>query len=299
MPGHGPRRRVRTPRRTLGGEELTDIARSRRRQAEPRELTDLHTHVIPGVDDGAPDLESALAALRALLADGVTAVAATPHLNASDLNGTRRARADAGWHRLVEGAKASLPGLELYRGYEIQLDVPELDLSDAGLRLAGSRFVLVEFQAFTVPEESVDALARIGEGSYVPIVAHPERYWGYDRRYSVIPEWRAAGVLLQVNSGSLLGEYGEHVRMVAHRFLREGWVDVLASDNHARPNRSPSLRPAWDYLVRRGLEREARLLLATNPQRILGNEMPVTVGPVEAAGRLFKRVARALRGSRS
>ncbi|UCC49543.1 MAG: hypothetical protein JSV41_05080 [Gemmatimonadota bacterium] len=250
------------------------------------------------MDDGAPDLESALAALRTLLADGVRAVAATPHLNASDLNGTRRARAEAGWQRLVEVAKASLPGLELYRGYEIQLDVPEFDLSDAGLRLAGSRFVLVEFQAFTVPERSADALARIGEGSYVPIIAHPERYWGYDRSHSVVPEWRAAGALLQVNSGSLLGEYGEHIRMVAQRFLSEGWIDVLASDNHARPNRSPSLRPAWDYLVRRGLAREAGLLLETNPQRILGDEMPVTVGPVEAAGGVFKRVARALRGGR-
>ena len=282
----------------MGGEELTDIARFGRRQTKPPELTDLHTHVIPGVDDGAPDLESALAALGALLSDGVTTVAATPHLNASDLNGARRARADAGWRQLVGAAEAGLPGLELYRGYEIQLDVPELDLNDAGLRLAGSRFVLVEFQAFTVPERSADALARIGEQGYVPIVAHPERYWGYDRRYSVVPEWRAAGALLQVNGGSLLGEYGEHVRAVTHCFLSQGWVDILASDNHARPSRSPSLRSVWNVLVRRGLEQEARLLLATNPERILRDEMPQTLGPVRPAGGLFTRVARALRGGR-
>lgn len=250
------------------------------------------------MDDGAPDLESALVALRTLLSDGVTAVAATPHLNASDLNGARRARAEAGWRELVVAAESGLPGLELYRGYEIQLDVPEPDLSDAGLRLAGSRFVLVEFPAFTVPERSADALARIGEQGYVPIVAHPERYWGYDRRYSVVPEWRAAGALLQVNGGSLLGEYGEHVRAVTHLFLSKGWVDILASDNHARPNRSPSLRPVWDVLVRRGLDKEARLLLATNPKCILRDEMPQTLGPLEPAGGLFARVARALRGGR-
>jgi protein-tyrosine phosphatase len=164
--------------------------------------------------------------------------------------------------------------------------------------LAGSRYALVEFCAFTVPERSAEALARIAAGAYVPIIVHPERYWGYDRGYGVVADWRAAGALVQLNSGSLLGEYGESVRSVAHRFLAAGWVDVIASDNHARPERSPSLRAAWDYLVDRGLEEQARLLLATNPQRVLRDEPTFNVGRVEGAGGFFVRLGRRLRGGR-
>ncbi len=141
-------------------------------------------------------------------------------------------------------------------------------------------------------------MARIADDKYVPIVVHPERYWGYDRGYGVVADWRAAGALVQLNSGSLLGEYGENVRLVAHRFLAEGWVDVIASDNHARPERSPSLRSVWDYLVARGLEEQARLLLATNPQRILQDEPTLNVGRVDRKGGFMARLARRLRGGR-
>ncbi|MGD2153235.1 MAG: hypothetical protein PVG79_08180 [Gemmatimonadales bacterium] len=256
----------------------------------------MHTHLIPGVDDGAPDLESALQVLQAFFDDGVRSVAATPHLNASNLNGSRRALADETWPGLARAARDRFPGVTLYRGYEIQLDVPELDLGDPGLRLAGSRYALVEFYAFTVPEGSTEALARIADDKYVPIIVHPERYWGYDRGYGVVADWRAAGALVQLNSGSLLGEYGENVRLVAHQFLAEGRVDLIASDNHARPERSPSLRAAWDYLVAEGLEEQARLLLATNPQRILRDEPTLNVGRLERTGGFFARVGRRLKG---
>lgn len=149
-----------------------------------------------------------------------------------------------------------------------------------------------------MPEHSAEALARIADGRYVPIVVHPERYWGYDRGYGVVAEWRAAGALVQLNSGSLLGEYGESVRLVAHRFLSEGWVDLIASDNHARPERNPSLRPVWDYLVASGFEEQARLLLATNPHRILRDEPTLNVGRMARRRGLFARLGRRLGGGR-
>jgi protein-tyrosine phosphatase len=100
---------------------------------------------------------------------------------------------------------------------------------------------------------------------------------------------------LQLNAGSLLGEYGESVRSIARRFLREGWIDVIASDNHARPRRSISIRAAWDYLVDRGLASEAALLLSTNPLRILKDEKPFEVGPAEFRSGWLSRLARVLK----
>ncbi|NIR44851.1 MAG: hypothetical protein GWN99_11130 [Gemmatimonadetes bacterium] len=268
------------------------------REDAPAGMVDLHTHIIPGVDDGAPDLDSAIETLRTLSADGIAGVAGTPHLNASNPNSRRRDRADAVWPELVERAAEEAPGVELHRGYEIQLDTPNLDLSDPGLRLGGGRFALVEFYAFTVPDRSAEALARIVADGYVPIVVHPERYWGYDRNFGVVSEWRQAGALVQVNSGSLVGEYGEQVRSVALRFMANGAVDLIASDNHARPDRCPSLRDAWDLLARDGFEEKARLLLITNPRRILNDEMPLAVGRLAPRDGLMARIARAFRGGR-
>jgi protein-tyrosine phosphatase len=260
---------------------------------------DLHTHVLPGVDDGARDLEGALEALRLLAADGVTTVVATPHLNASRLTDERRARAESAWSELLTAVGRQLPRVQLHRGFEIQLDVPDVDLSDAGLRLGGSRFALVEFLAFTVPPRSAETLAEIARRGQVPVLAHPERYWGYDRDFRLVPRWRAAGALLQLNGGSLLGEYGESVRAVAHRFLAEGWIDIIASDNHGRPERRPSLRPVWDYLTGHGFEEQARLLLAVNPGRVLRDEPPLEVGPLKWRRGLLSRLARTLKGGLS
>lgn len=260
-------------------------------------LVDLHTHVIPGVDDGAPDMEAALETLRGLYVDGVKAVAATPHLSASDLHGVRRHAADEAWPRLLRQAQRAVPDLKLYRGFELLLDTPEPDLSDAALRLGGSRFALVEFHAFTIPRNSVQALARIGEAGVVPVLAHPERYSGYHRGFEIVDDWRAAGALLQINGGSLLGQYGDGVKLIADRFFREGKIDLIASDNHARPRRDLSLRRVWDHLVGRGLSEQATMLLSTNPGRILADEPPLRIaGAPGGRTGLLARLARALRG---
>ena len=243
-------------------------------------MADIHTHMIPGVDDGAPDIESALETLKMLWGDGVTAVAATPHLNASRPHGNRRLKADEAWPQLLAAAQAKIPDLSLQRGFEILLDIPDIDLDDPDLRIAGSRFALVEFHAFTIPQFSAYALGRIRESGYVPILAHPERYWGYDREMTIVPEWRAAGVLLQLNGGSLLGESGDGIRVRAQRMLENGWIDLIASDNHARAPRVLSLGKVWKYMADLGLADQARLLLAENPHRILRDEMPSEVGPV-------------------
>lgn len=261
-------------------------------------LADLHTHMVPGVDDGAPDLDSALQALDDLWHDGVAAVVATPHLNASRPNGSRRQATDQAWPELKRAAAERLPDLELHRGFELLLDDPEVELDEAELRLAGTRFVLVEFHAFTIPHYSAPVLARIREAGYVPVLAHPERYWGYDREMEIVASWRRAGALMALNGGSIIGENGSSVATRAHRFLQNGWADVIASDNHARPPRLLSLRTIWDHMVDEGLEGHARLLLSENPRRILRDEMPAPVGTLPEKGGLFSRMMRAFMGAR-
>lgn len=263
-------------------------------------LADLHSHVLPGVDDGAPDLEAALATLEALQRDGVRAVCATPHLRASAApNGDQRTRANEAWGELTAAAAGRLHGLELYRGFEILLDTKVFDFSDPELRLGGTGYVLVEWSAFTIPPDSVAVVDSLTAAGVRPVIAHAERYFGYQGRYDVVGAWREAGAVIQVNSGSVVRGHGEGAARQAAALLERGWVDLLASDTHARPNRSPSVREAYDGLVAGGAREHAELLLWVNPRRILQDEPTIPVPRFDRrrglASRLFAWAARGRR----
>lgn len=246
-------------------------------------IVDFHSHLIPAVDDGAQDPAQALAALRAFAAQGATACITTPHFDGSltkrpDALAARLAEFDAGWATLqaaVQGI-AGLPALA--RGTEVMLDDPDPDLSDARLRLAGGPFVLCEFPAMRVPPNAEWAVQNLRARGWRPIIAHPERYRNHDDRLSALARCRAAGALLQVNAGSLLGQHGERALAIARGLLQEGWVDYLASDHHARG--TPATGRAVALLVERGGEAQARRLTEENPARILAGEDPLPVPPL-------------------
>lgn len=245
---------------------------------------DLHNHLLPGVDDGAPDLDAALAALDALRAQGVSYVVTTPHWSASwcadGQADERMAAFDAAWDALAAAAAQAFPEMTLQRGAEVALDVPGADLRDARLRLAGGSAVLVEFAALTVPPQATDALYRLRAAGYRPIVAHPERYRNLPRDcVAVAREWRRVGAALMLNAASPLGGHGERAREVALALLAAGLVDLVGSDYHARPSRPLMVDPLVDWLRAHGGAAQVDLLLATNPRRILAGEDPLPVPP--------------------
>jgi len=258
-------------------------------------MTDLHNHVIPGVDDGAADREATRAALQALLDDGVRRVVATPHVMGSltlDPAGLaeRLAAIDRAW-AVAETIGAEFPGLELGRGSEIMLDVPEPDLSDARLRLAGGRTVLVEFPFMVIPPYAARPLARIREHGFSPLLAHPERYLGVS--VAAVEEWRKAGAYIQVNGPALLGKYGDGPRRIALELLELGLVDCLSSDYHARGR--PLVADYRRVLEERGAAEQAELLTATNPARAVAGEVPIPVGPMRTRRGAWTRMLSALR----
>lgn len=248
----------------------------------PAGRVDLHNHLIPGVDDGAQTAGESAEALAAFGAQGVTALIATPHVElALAMHGgleSRLAEIDAGWSRLEDAARGS--GIAVHRGAELRLDTAKPDLSDPRLRLAGTRFVLVEFAWFTVPPRSAQLLAGIVRSGWLPIVAHPERYEGLDPELEIVGEWRAAGACIQVNGAALLGRYGSAARKEASRLLARGWVDYLGSDYHARGRLRLSEYHA--AISSPGGHEQAELLTVTNPARVLADERPLPVAPLPA-----------------
>lgn len=265
-------------------------------------LTDLHSHLVPGVDDGARTREDALEGIGRMVKVGIRRIVTTPHLEGRltldpAAFSARMERVDPAWERLRTAVGKRFPEVELHRGHEVLLDTPDPDLSDPRVRLAGTSWVLVEWPRLQVPPGSTRAVARLGGSGVRPIIAHPERYAGLDDTLELVGEWRVEGALLQVNHGSLVGRYGPEARRRAILLLRRGWVDLLATDFHGRSHLRLYVREAEAALREAGGGEQWRMLTSLNPARIVQGGTPLPVPPLSLEGGLWRRMKTLFRGS--
>lgn len=246
-------------------------------------LGDLHSHLVPGVDDGAATLDDALEGVERMTKVGIQRIVTTPHMEASltrdpERFEARMARVDAAWAEVSRAVGERFPDVDFRRGHEVMLDIPDADWSDARLRLGGSSFVLVEWPRLQLPPGTVEVLSRMRLAGLRPIVAHPERYMGVD--LDIVSEWRRVGAYQQVNYGSLVGRYGAEARILAHRLLRRGWADYMSTDFHGRAHLKLYKREAWQRLQELGGDEQLSLLSGTNPRRVFRDEEPLPVPPL-------------------
>ncbi|MBI4540491.1 MAG: hypothetical protein HY704_13400 [Gemmatimonadetes bacterium] len=272
------------------------------REVVAASLADIHSHLVPGVDDGASDVEQALAALERLVGLGVTTIVTTPHIQGSlsrnpEALAARLGEVDSAWAAISEAAAELLPELEFRRGHEVMLDVPDADFSDERLRLAGTSFALIEWPRFQIPPGTVEVVSRLRFGGVKPVVAHVERYMGVGGHLDLVAEWRRAGAYLQVNYGAVVGRWGPRVRSVALALLELGWVDYLASDYHGQADVSVYLEEARELLEGWGGQEQWRLLAAVNPARILSEEEPIPAQPLHLRRGPWERLRAFFAGS--
>lgn len=251
-------------------------------------FTDIHNHLLPDVDDGARSPDETLRQLQAMASAGVDQLAFSPHFFVRTAEEPEAAR-----HRLlalhevyddvvaVMRTRNDVPSL--FFGQEILLRsaaAAGVALSLPNIGHGGTRYMLVEF-GFDLPDTCTDVLRELLAADRTPIVAHPERY---RRSRGSVPvdevrEWKELGALLQVNVGSLAGLYSSAAGSLAWQILADGLADLVGTDNHGD---SWPVTPAdaERVLLQRGGADQARLLLATNPGRILMDEAPLAVPPL-------------------
>ena len=245
-------------------------------------MIDLHSHLLPGIDDGAPDEEASLRMARAALAGGITTMAATPHIE--DGFGVDPLEVPARVAALREVLAEERVPLEVVAGGEVDAGRC-LDLSDEELRAValGGRWILLEcpLRRGRVPV-LVSAMTRLRAGGFGTLLAHPERAPDLQANLDLLALLVASGARCQVTAGALAGQYGGPPREAALAMLARGLVHLLASDahdeRHRRPDLTMGLAAAEESLE--GLDPLAEWLVRAAPEAVVaGRDVPAAPAP--------------------
>ena len=240
-------------------------------------IVDIHNHLLPGVDDGSRSFEETLRHLQAFYDDGVTRLAVSPHLFGWVTNedrglDTRLDRLEEVFAELQSFVRGRADVPELFFSQEILCPSPDIARKLFGNPrpgVRGTRYVLVEF-GFDLPDDCVAIIQTILEAGKRVIISHPERY-RRDRQPVTVEEistWKQAGAALQVNGGSLLGDYSEPIMNTAWALLRRGLADIISTDHHA-DYRALSPAAVAREVSRRGGAEQVVVLMSENTGRIL------------------------------
>jgi protein-tyrosine phosphatase len=230
-------------------------------------MTDIHCHILPGLDDGPCDAAEMAEMLRMAADAGTTHLAATPHAN------TRYRWDESTVDRLLDEARAAAPpGLTLCRGCDFHLMHDNLVDAWAHPRrytLNGGRYLLVELSNMIVFPNTSEMFDRLEDAGMRVILTHPERNPILRQRPELIDEWVGQGRLMQVTASSLTGQWGTAAQSFARRMLDRAQVHVIASDGHNTETRPPRLDTARPWLERHYGKPTVRLLLEDNPRAIV------------------------------
>jgi len=261
--------------------QLNAAKRKDLREHGTSQCVDVHCHCLPGLDDGPKSMTEAIALCKALIADGIATVIATPHqLGRFDgcyvASEIRQAVAD-----LNEVLKKQRIPLTVLPGADVRVDERILQLLDFDriLTLAdGRKYILLELphEISVNIEPLLEELATIRVRA---IISHPERYTALDRQPSTILKWLKHSAYLQLTASSLLGDFGAEAQRAAWHFLNSGWVTLVATDSHDINLRRPRMRDAFNYISTKLGEDFARLLCIENPLRVVNGQdiVPVRV----------------------
>lgn len=242
-------------------------------------MIDIHTHILPGLDDGAEDIYDTLEMARTAADIGVTTIVATPHCNIPGLfdNYFGRGYVEV-FQKAVKAIRQEgipvelLPGMEVFATY----DLPDLIVDGKIMPLNQSRYFLIEFAFDEDPDYAAHILEKVCSIGAKPVVAHAERYDFIQKEPRIADYWRNMGYVIQVNKGSFMGRFGGHARTAAFDMMQNDIVSVVASDAHSPVRRTTYMLDAYEELCGRYPKEKVDTLFRDNPGRIC-EDQPVLV----------------------
>ena len=247
-------------------------------------MFDIHSHLLPGLDDGPTRIQDSLEMLRTAQRVGVRAIVATPHCESHRLSlRTSTIQSAVTGLRTEASDDPEASAVELYVGSEIMLDPgvrAALDAGDVPTLGGSTRFALVELPMREIPDYAEDVLFELAATGYVPVLAHPERNHALSQRFDVMLRIIKRGALMQLEAGSVVGAYGQIAQQCAMDMIDRRMCHFIASDAH-RPGAYDALIPGAIEAVEARIGREAAsALFDANPAAALAGERPVIAEPV-------------------
>ena len=244
-------------------------------------MIDIHNHLLPGLDDGAPDLSISVEMCRMAQADGITHVACTPHANyrysydpfrTEDLLAALRARLEE------EGISLQLlRAADFHLSYE---NIQDAIADPARFSIAGKGYLMVELPDYGSFSNFAETFYQLQLAGMTPVLTHPERNPTLQEDGSWIDLWLQQGVLMQVTANSITGGMGRKARKLALTLLERRQIHVVATDAHNLNSRPPRLRAAFEEVAGRTSPAVAEALFHTNPLcAIEGRPLPASSLP--------------------
>ena len=231
---------------------------------------DMHCHILPGLDDGAGDMNMAIEMIDIAVKNNITDIILTPHYKQGRCEHSKE-RILRHIDDLQNQVKSKYDNVRFYSGTELMYgeDCIELLENDTILSLNNSKNVLVEFRPMDSPTYIKDSLYKISCTGYTPVLAHVERYAEMVANYDVVEEIINRGGYIQVNASSVIGRLGLKVKKFTKMLMKYDMLHFIGSDAHNTKDRSPDLESCATYIEKKfGAEYRDELLI-NNPKKYL------------------------------
>jgi protein-tyrosine phosphatase len=234
---------------------------------------DIHSHILPSVDDGSVNIEQTRNMLKMAYEEGIIHMIATPHYGAGCRNPDIK-ELQRKLKQVQEEAKKIDENFQIELGNELYYseDIIEHLRKKMALTLANTRYVLVEFPADESFRNIRTGLHRLLIYGYLPILAHVERYEALFHNFEGIEELIKLGVYTQVNIKSLQGSVLDSRKGFCRRLLDEGYIHFIATDAHSDHNRDARMGKGVDYIYKRYGSELVNQLLVKNTKQLLENK---------------------------
>jgi len=249
-------------------------------------VVDIHSHILPEVDDGPRSWDVCAAMCRTALADGITHMVATPHANdryhydREYLQGLV-----ARLQELVGENPRILLGCDFHLSYE---NLQDAFVNPTRYVIGNTHYMLVEFSNFSVPQNTTDTFLKLGDRGITPVITHPERNPILRESLQRVVEWAEQGCVVQMTGSALTGFWGDRTRRAAEWLLEHHAAHVLATDAHDPEKRVPILSAARDAAAEIVGEEIAEALVNGNPNAII-NDQPLPFFPRPSAVRSYPK----------